>query len=318
MIVRIGLSLVIVLLLSGCSSVHVNRSNSLSAAPKGIPFYAKTAVCKQETVWLEPQYIITFENQATSYGPVQATMSREEYLRKETQDFIAQAGGTPADWMTLTAAAKGPVQFDEGATCAVSEGQPACGILAQEKKGNWFRVANTGTVDVIVDYSNVFYLNSSRPVAGTTQVDAKLGSDGTLSEGSAQVNDQTLATIASTIASLAGSASTAAKIGGFAAAEEAKKKEVHVTVSTKFYRHTHTQYLQTTVAATPAGCAPADSGILTGSFVVSDAEDPATKKPAGSEGSTISVSGSIVLPKAAAPAGQSPAPGAPPTPPKKP
>ena len=184
-------------------------------------------------------------------------------------------------------------------------------ITEQEKAGNWLRVSNTGAVEAVVDYGSVFYLNSARPIAGTTQVDAKLAADGTLAEASAQLQDQTLATIASTISSLVSSASTAAKIVGLDA-----QVEIKVTVKTKFYKHTHSQYLSLDKPASPTTCPASSSGVLGGSFTVTEVTDSASAKPASGD-NTITVSGSIVLPKSTASTSSAPAPTEKPTPPKK-
>ena len=170
-----------------------------------------------------------------------------------------------------------------------------------------------------MDYGNVFYLNSARPLAGSTQVSAKLAADGTLTEGSAQVQDQTLQTIASTISSLVGSASTATKIFGLEAQPEFK-----LTVKTKIYSHTHWQYpalLKPAIPASPTTCVALPNGVYGGSFTVAEVPDSANAKPASTDkGNTISISGSIVLPKATVPATTpAPAPSTPPTnPPKQP
>jgi len=303
MTTRFAVVLICSLSLVGCmSSVRVYRSDSLAAPPKGIPFYAKTGVCKQQTVWLEPQYTLTYEAKAAglSYGPIDKVLNRQEYLQEDVQDFIAKPDPDPDVWTKTIFSLPGPLVFDEGDTDK---------IKSQESAGNWIRTANTGAVEAAVDYGNVFYLNSARPLAGTTQVDAKLATDGTLTEGSAQLQDQTLATIASTISSLVSSASTAATTAGALGSKLAApviQAEAKLTVKTKIYTHTHSQYATSQYAAkapaTPADCTAAPSGVLGGSYTVSEAADSTNAKPASAgKDNTITVSGSIVLPKAAAP-----------------
>src|SRR5262249_27860377 len=62
-----------------------------------------------------------------------------------------------------------------------------------------FLASNTSAVDTFVDYSRTYYYNSPRPWVGSSQVDAKLASDGTLTEGSAQNQTQTLSTLVSAL-----------------------------------------------------------------------------------------------------------------------
>jgi hypothetical protein len=294
------------LMLFGCfSSVRVQRSASLADEPHGIPFYAKTGMCKQQTVWLEPQYIFMYEAKMgnDTFGPVDKVLNREQYLK--VQDFIA-APKSPQDWKAIIFALPGPETINES---------DAEQIKKEEASGNWIRASNTGTVEAVVDYGNVFYLNSARPLAGSTQVSAKLAADGTLTEASAQVQDQTLQTIASTISSLVGSASTAAKILGLEAQVEYK-----LTVKTKVYSHAHVQYVEVKnnekiSAATPINCNAVNSGVFGGSFTVAEVPDSAGAKPPSDKENTVTISGSIVLPKAQAPATPAPSPPAPKTPP---
>jgi hypothetical protein len=283
------------LALTGCfSSVRVSHSKALDSPPKGIPFYAKTAACKQETVWLEPQYTLTYELPTPTVA-VEKILNRQQFVTKEVQAFVVRSG-SEAEWKNSVLVQPGPDLVDETKPNEIKKEAVA---------GNWMVASNTGAIEAVVDYSNVFYLNSARPLAGTTQVDAKLASDGTLSEGSAQVNDQTLATVASMVSSLVSSASTAAKTLGFV--ESTKFPPVKVSV--KVYKHTHSQYLapidpatnQTTI--TPSACTASPLGVAGGSFSVTDATDAANAKPTdAAKENTISVSGSIVLPKPNAPA----------------
>jgi hypothetical protein len=309
MTMRLAALFILCLALVGCfSGVRVSRSNSLGDPPKGIPFYAKTGVCKQQSDWLEPQYILTYESKSatTATGPVDKVLSRQQFSQKTVQDFIASPGA-PSAWKTAI--------FDQPGPDSINESNSA-DITREEAAGNWVRVSNSGAVEAVVDYGNVFYLNSARPLAGTTQVDAKLAADGTLTEGSVQVQDQTLAAIGSLISS----ASTAAT--GFAGAHitttEPAQSENKLSVKTKVYKHTHSQYLDLKTPATPFTCSASPSGVLGGSFTVTELADSSNAKPSGADkDNTISVSGSIVLPKAAPASSPPPASGATPTP-KKP
>lgn len=308
MTIRLGAVLILCLTLIGCfSGVRVSRSNSLGDPPKGIPFYAKTGVCKQQTDWLEPQYILTYESKSgtTATGPVDKVLSRQQFSQKTVQDFIASPGA-PSAWKTTIFDLPGPELINESNSSDISR---------EEAAGNWVRASNSGAVEAVVDYGNVFYLNSARPLAGTTQVDAKLAADGTLTEGSVQVQDQTIAAISSLISS----ASTAAT--AFAAhttTTEPAQPEHKLSVKTKVYKHTHSQYLDLKTPATPFTCVASPSGVLGGSFTVAEVADSSKSKADGDKDNTISVSGSIVLPKAAPSSSPLPAPGGTTPTPKKP
>jgi hypothetical protein len=289
MLSRVTAIVVCCLPLGGCfSSVRVSRSDSLSQPPKGIPFYAKTGVCKQETVWLEPQYTLTYDS--GSGLAADKILNRQQFLKANVQSFLENPG-SPAQWKSEVVAERGPALVDETADME---------IRTQESAGNWWKVSNTGTVETVVDYRNVFYLNSARPLAGTTQVDAKLAADGTLTEGSVQVNDQTLATVAAAISSLVSSAASVAKLTAGDGHTPAK-----VTVKTRVLRHTHSQYAVKTDPQTklvtadgPGICMAVTQGVYGGSFSVTEATDAANPKAGGGEkDKTISISGSIVLPK---------------------
>src|ERR1017187_9315392 len=305
MIKRLVVSLVSCLFLSGCmSSLRVNRSDSLATQPKGIPFYVKTCVCKQETAWLEPQYILVFESKSGDFpfGPVQKVLTRSDFQKKEVQDFIARPDLNT--WRNVIATMKDMDSYNEGNDSLFPNR-----LSKAEAEGDWIRVSNTGAIEVVVDYGNVFYLNSARPIAGSTQVDAKLAGDGTLTEGSAQLQDQTLSTITGMITSLVSSASKATKA---AIIQESK-----LTVTTKVYKHTHSQYDPST-GPKPGSCKALPEGVVGGSFTVTEASSAGNSKPDSSgKDNTISITGSIVLPKATTVAPPStPAPSAS-TPPKK-
>lgn len=288
MVPRLIALLLLCPLLSGCmSSVRVYRSNSLASPPQGIPFYVKTSVCKQESVWIEPQYLLTFQvTGAQPYGPMQKILTRQEYRSDAVEHFIGAPN--PNTWHMTILSLPGPVPVNEESPSAVAN---------QENFGNWIEVANTGAVETVVDYEDVFYLNSGRPLTGTTQVDAKLGPDGTLAEASAQVQEQTLSTIASTLGSVAGAVTTAA-VAGIAAAVQAPHPgpENHLTIATRSYQHTHTAY--SGFPARPDTCVPQPSGVFNGSFAVTEVKAAAEKT--ANPGNTINVSGSIQLPKPAA------------------
>jgi hypothetical protein len=59
------------------------------------------------------------------------------------------------------------------------------------------KVANTATAKILVDYANPYTLNARIPLAGSVNATYKLNPDGTLSEGSAEVQEKTFETVLS-------------------------------------------------------------------------------------------------------------------------
>jgi hypothetical protein len=302
-ILWLALSVGLSVSMTNCSSIRV--SNSTNSKVEGVPFYIKRGVCKQQTVWLEVLYVITFEPNAgfSVSGPLQKVLTRLQYMTPEVQGFLIAP--TVKDWYSIgiASADAGPFNEGEGSVASIKR------IQDEETSGNWLRVSNTGAIEAAVDYSITYYLNSSRPLAGSTQVNAKLATDGTLTEASAQVNDQTLATIASTISSLVGSAVSIAKLNIDVQSGKAKS-EGKASVKTKIYQHTHYQYSVDPGEIKLDGCLPEPAGVTGGSFTVSEVGDSTAKPSNTDKENTVNFSGSVVLPKTTT----TPAPTAPPTP----
>ena len=63
-------------------------------------------------------------------------------------------------------------------------------------------VSKTSAPEAVVDYAKAYYLKAPRPWVGSSQVDEKLAADGTLTEGSVQVQSQTLSTILTAVTSI--------------------------------------------------------------------------------------------------------------------
>ena len=318
--------------LTGCThpTVVVTRVNSAAGAPTvtekvdGIPFYAKYGVCQQETVWLEPQYTWSLTVQADDQAPMTKTvrLSGYAYQQPAVQASLGSlqalngkhdvSAANPAycpdtihgvwDAVTTPLLAVVPVTDDtEGLTHAL--------------RGTLVRVANTATVVTEVDYSRMYYINTRTPFIGTGNIDAKLNTDGTLTEGNAQVNDQTWSAV---LSSLSGAGSLAQDLAGIAApgvgppptatygsshgasqvAQAAEpacqfvegwpdvKKTVTYTfaVTPVLYQHHHT--LQTRLGADGACEAAKGAGVTEGNFVVSPVALPTepAKTPAPDAG----------------------------------
>jgi hypothetical protein len=167
------------------------------------------------------------------------------------------------------------------------------------------KVANSTAPKVYVDYSTVYYYNVGKPLAGTAQASLKLASDGTMTEGSAQVESKTLQTFLDLLPVKDVLTAAAKSAGGFALTETGTPKAVPTTVKyelaaeVKTFKHTHSEFVKRdskSKTAAPQVCEPPSDDVLAGNMLVEEVSEP--KKKADDSEQTISVSGSIQLPKA--------------------
>jgi hypothetical protein len=328
--------------LSGCG--HPTVLVSAASAPPvlgpeptsvpGIPFYQKHGMCKRETLWAEPACTIKLDILTDGKPSISRTItfSRSLYLQPDTLTLMTDLGrlgtspkpGTPRAtcppdvsglWDKVAEEAR---QAAAQPSCDVAPSSAAgCESLADaERAGNILRVSNRALIVAEVDYTHPYYLNSKTPWIGSSQVNAKLNPDGTLSEGGAQANDQSWAAVLSTVGSLAGSfatfagaAVTANPSSPFSArATPPGSSESSCTQTPDWplpdahvvYRvaadlsvliHDHVRESEELGAA----CKPLDAGVTDGNIVVSKADTGAGKEDAN----TIKVSGEVKLPAGA-------------------
>ena len=167
------------------------------------------------------------------------------------------------------------------------------------------KVANSTAPKVYVDYSTVYYYNVGKPLAGTAQASLKLASDGTMTEGSAQVESKTLQTFLDLLPVKDVLTAAAKSAGGFALlTETGTPKAVPTTVKyelaaeVRTFKHTHSEFVKrdSKKTAPPQVCEPPSDDVLAGNMLVEEVTEP--KKKSDDSEQTISVSGSIQLPKA--------------------
>jgi len=151
-------------------------------------------------------------------------------------------------------------------------------------------LSETCTNAVLVDYGNPLYLNSNRPLIGNASASAELNADGTLSKGSAQVESKTVQAFLDLLP-ISKLISTAAGAPAFAAAET-----LRISVTHRFLKHT----------ASKTWILEADKKCHVGAQAVDNTYNYTTDEMAtfglGKEKDdkadrTVSVSGSVVLPK---------------------
>lgn len=323
----------------------------------GIPFYVKRGSCKTETVWIEPQYTMTLTINLDEKGPEileEGTLTRSGYLdptSKQLVNFLSGIQGkhelsdkdlaacpqnVKDHWETVfppSGSKDAPpiLQYEVQPHTLnnLSASQSATQLTpvgAAEAAGNLIRAINTASVVPVVDYTHVYYMNGKTPWIGSSQVDAKLADDGTLSEGSGQAEDDTWSTILNTITGLVGDftgASTAASAASTpAAASPAVQPQdlAHVIVgspkpaenkcainppdwptpqhsATYTYKLTPTVYTHDHTYQTfdlVNGCNPAPSGVIDGSYTITKVSPDSGD--AGKKNNMITVTGTVTLP----------------------
>ncbi len=217
------LAFAISLLLTGCGkTVLVTRGPQLTAPPlktqavDGIPFYVKRAYCQQKASWIEPQYSIavtaTVDSQPAHWLDATAVLSRSQFLHDPALPKLLESSGKDLD-----------VKSEEGCTTylriqsltermrkSVPHPVDDADLTTAVRDGDLTLAENSASVITYVDYQTVYYYNAARPVTGTSQIDLKLATDGTLTEGNSSVNDQTLSSITGVFSSALAGAGAAA------------------------------------------------------------------------------------------------------------
>ena len=327
------LALVVVLLssvgLCGCLSTVRIKSGPTGATSNsqnydnvpGIPFYTKIAMCKEETVWTEPVYTLTLkrtttfkfvdEAKAKAAGaklpaPVVRTtrkvlsLSQFQPTNQDLQTLLSvlnksdTAADPDADIPQIDAAWDALNAHPDYVPLSIPEDE-----IAQSP--NAMLMSKTSAPEAVVDYATAYYLNAPRPWVGSSQIDEKLAADGTLSEGSVQVQSQTLSTILTAVTSIFTAVlSKVPAIGVVAQPDNATTTTDHyeLTVQKDLYQHTHSRYV--------SFAKPCPIELVTSNYALTITA--ATQAPAAKDDpNTVKVSGTITLPKPQ-PATPAPAP----------
>ncbi len=250
------------LALTGCmSSLRIKPATDLRK-PQGLLFYTKVGACKQQTIWLEYRYELSGEK----FGPV--------VVNQQTYDAML----SNPDNITSASALTGFLKGRGGPVAPFVSDETAATVEQAKGAGNLTVAANTGEFTTVVDYTNPMWLNSGRPLNGTTQVDGKFGPDGTLTEASAQVDNETLSTILTAVASIAGT-----PFAKFYSTAVPAPFQLTVKVSARAHTHTRLTLIKNAGELAPvvASCGPSTPPIADGSWVITDALQPPAdaKKP---------------------------------------
>lgn len=294
---------------------------------KGMPFYIKKSGCQHHTSWLQPIYTLTLTVTFTPDKPpgdsketpspfsasLTMTMPLSFYDSDDVANFralLSKGHLTPpkndeekreqeklvqdieGEWDDLTAELDKlkykPFGLNEDKLAVCENNLPNCEV----------KVENVTEPVLYVDYDTPYYYNSSKPWIGSSQASFKQATDGTLSEGSAQVETKTLQSfldlfpVKALVSSAAGLASTAAKLhGGTGNVAGTYKFELATTV--KVYKHTHTAK----IGAEAPPCVPISNDVIGEAYNLTVEEVAQTAEKKGADGNTISINGSIQLPK---------------------
>jgi hypothetical protein len=312
----------------GCGqAIKVNRAkyDTVPAEELGIPFYVKTSSCEQQTIWLQPIYTLTLKATVTPQlpqtpapdtgkpknEPTVLTRTVTLTLREFRTVQVAQlyAAVNSAQKATLTGLTSDTqIQDIEDKWQAVVNLAPADPFTVDEDHLNLcvqprcdnervIKVANSTSAKIFVDYTTMYFYNVAKPLAGSSQASLKLASDGTMTEGSAQIESKTLQTFLDLLPVKEVLTAVAKTAGGVKALVQIPPTVVkfELTADVKTYKHTHSAYV-TTPTATPAVCGPPSGDLLSGYNLMIEDVTETKKKPEGAY-QIISVSGSIQLPK---------------------
>lgn len=170
----------------------------------GIPFYKKKGICKQETIWVEPVFTLTF-TKTTKYPSGGSVEKLDPLFLSETKSLsLSQIRSTEVIKLRCLFAranisAEHAEEIDaywDKHIAPIPDYVPLC--IEENDIANSSdvkMVSNTASVEAITDYSQVYFYNALRPWIGSAEVTVKINSDGTLSEGSGIADSKTAQSI---------------------------------------------------------------------------------------------------------------------------
>lgn len=272
----------------GCGDLYRIKAHN-ATTPGGIPFFAMSGACLQQTVRANPYYLLTLKITVES-GPVSSDTVK-----------LSPAGHASADFQALLN------ELDKG-TPDLGSVQTAWSFLKQRQSfdphtetAGEFILSNSSKVVPIVDYAHEYDINSRKPLSGSASSSFKIGSNGTLTDAQAQVQDNTLSTILSALplSDLIKTAAGIAAKAGAAAAQNPETAKFSLEQEERLITTTYSITSPLTAADPYCKTGPALTSTTSGaSLLVADvgAKD-ASGKAAPKEDTSIGISGTITLPK---------------------
>ena len=160
----------------------------------GIPFFPKNAVCKQETVWIEPIYVLTREKvDAASNKPsaTQVKIARRSDLNNTSGGALAKLRELQEQFNAV--AASGQITSDKfekawgdiKATGSLSLNPPS------GDASDVMLASNSSISETYVDYSRPYYFNTRMPWIGSSTANATVAPDGSITNITATADNQT-------------------------------------------------------------------------------------------------------------------------------
>lgn len=192
--------------LCGCgTAIRVTNSKQVD----GIPFYVKVVACKPETVWVVPTYKITLVK--TYKAPVLDGLDKKAEQKVGAKAVDAKDVSESLGVRLISLNTYNSKEFRELSSRLENsrEGMPEQPILDMfaklqpynlpndqlPEKENRILASNENVPVVMVDYANPYYYNVKRPILGSVTATAELNAEGTLSKGTAIIEDKTLQAI---------------------------------------------------------------------------------------------------------------------------
>lgn len=184
--------------LNGCATYRVMRYDGQGRAYRnvpGVPFYVKRAVCRQETVLQQDVRKLTLQIDSFVYNQGGVFLETRR-LSPDREAIVSASVLQSGPFVHLRSLIER--MSDKDSVLTALERLPAF------DPSNWrterlLLVSNQTAPSQYVDYSNQYYMNVDRPLIGSASVTAKLASDGTLTESTAEVKDETVQSFLSLI-----------------------------------------------------------------------------------------------------------------------
>lgn len=198
--------LAVLLANSGCYTYRIysrDGEKSFDNKVPGLPFYSVKAVCEKETAWIEPEHslsvsgILEVGTGSEASQTVVSLLSRSFSLGQFRSHLYKKLP-------VLRSAVRAGDATSALRICKELEKLPEfvpVGAMTDQQLGSLGlheQVYLEGNIQRTVarpDYSRRFFLNAKRPPIGTASISGKLAADGTLTESSASVADETLSSL---------------------------------------------------------------------------------------------------------------------------